>query len=147
MDFNKDHSGHWKGEIVFGKRYGDKEGTTLLFDLELVQYMNQITGVARDTEGEHVSPDEASINGTISDGEINFVKQYVHLHYLEQDGSLHIDDTQPGHLIYYSGKYNKESDSFAGTWRIKGRFKLFGVIPIPYNGGDGTWQMERKPMP
>lgn len=144
MDFNKDHSGYWKGEIVFGKKYGSKEGTKLFFELELVQYMNQITGVAKDTEGEQVSPDEASINGTISDGEITFVKQYVHSHYLQEDGSLHIDETQPGHLIYYSGNYRKDSNSFAGTWRIKGRFKLFGIIPLSYNGGEGTWEMERK---
>jgi hypothetical protein len=143
MDFNKDHSGLWRGEVVFGKKYGSKEGTRLLFDLELVQYMNQITGVAKDTAGEHVSPDEASINGTISDGEISFVKQYVHSHYLEADGSLHIDETKPGHLIYYNGHYREESNSFAGTWRIKGKFKLFGIIPISYNGGDGTWEMER----
>lgn len=146
MDFNKDHSGHWKGEIVFGKKYGRKEGTKLFFELEMVQYTNQITGVAIDTAGEVVSPDEAAINGTISGNDIDFVKQYVHSHYLLEDGSLHVDETQPGHLIYYTGSYREETDSFAGTWRIKGKFRLFGIIPIPYNGGDGTWQMERKPM-
>ncbi len=144
MDFNKDHSGHWRGEVVLGKKYQNMEGQKIFFDLEIVQYHNQITGVAVDVGGYGASPDEAAINGTISGNDIQFVKQFVHEHYFLEDGTLFVDKSRPGHLIYHSGNYREESGTFSGVWRNRGKFKLFGLIPIYFNAGEGTWEMERK---
>ncbi len=138
-----DINGDWKGIIFFGESYGNEAGEQLGFELVLQQENHKIEGIATDTEGWGASPDPASVFGTFNGRKLTFIKQYLTRHFYVGE-QMFIDDTQLGPEIYYSGKYNKHNDTFAGEWAFRVAKKSLGFIPYYTTEGDGTWTMQRK---
>ncbi len=135
-------NGTWTGTIVYGEKYMEFANKQLFFDLELHNENEIIRGTAIDIGGEGMSFDEASIYGKFNGKEINFVKQYSTLHYYE-NGEMKYDASQKGSLIYYSGHYNEQVQSFSGRWEFRIKYKKFWFIPMTYRAG-GTWTMHKK---
>jgi len=45
--------------------------------------------------------------------------------------------------LYYSGILSNDKKEITGQWKFKIKIGfLFGLIPIPYRGGKGTWSMK-----
>lgn len=137
-------NGQWTGTIQYGKEYSQHAGKELYFDLELMQYGDEIAGTAYDTGGVGASPDSANILGTYQDNRINFLKQYTSSHYYDRDNSdTKIDRSKKGPIIKYSGFYNDSEKTFTGDWVIRMTVNLFWIIPLPFKN-TGTWTMKRK---
>ncbi len=137
-------SGQWTGTIIYGKGYGQFAGKELYFDLDVIQYRDEIAGTAVDIGGAGTSPDSANILGTFRDNKINFIKQYLSSHYYLQTGDTKIDKSRKGPQIKYSGIYNEKTGTFFGNWVLNTRLLIFGLtIPVPLKNS-GTWTMTRK---
>jgi len=137
-----DVTGNWVGVITYGKEYRTHKGKELYFDMELIQQNENIRGISLDIGGAGISPRKASIEGSLKENAIEFIKQYATFHYYK-NGETIIDNLRKGHAIKYSGLYNSDSQTFTGNWIIKGKVKLFGFIPINYQN-TGIWSMKRK---
>jgi hypothetical protein len=135
-------TGNWTGTIVYGKGYSTFKGEKLYFDLELTHYGFEVAGIAIDTDGVGVSPDNANILGTFKDNRISFVKQYESMHYMTKEGTK-VDKSRRGFKIKYTGIYNEATGSFSGEWLIKMTVLLFWLFPIPVRNS-GQWTMKRK---
>lgn len=136
--------GNWVGIIVYGKRYLENEGRELHFDLTISsQNGNIITGETIDTFGFGKNPYPASIKGTITDNNINFIKQYPFQQYLNENNEFAINKEKKGHKIKYTGYYDNNSNKFKGDWIIFSWVFLFGLIPIRFRSF-GTWEMRKS---
>jgi hypothetical protein len=139
---NENLTGKWTGTIIYGKEYRQFRGSELFFDLDLVHYKDEVAGVAIDTGGTGMSPDNANILGIYRNNKIDFIKQYESFHYMSNEGPK-IDRTRRGPEIKYSGIYNPMEQSFSGIWIIRMTVLLFRLLPVPVKS-TGTWTMKRK---
>ena len=134
--------GHWTGIVVYGKTYRKHKFKQLIFEMDITQDSEKISGKANDISGVGVNPDPASIEGTFIDGKIKFVKQYPSFHYYDR-GETKNDKSRLGGLIYYSGELEENAETLSGKWFIRDKIKIFGIIPISLSNR-GTWTMHRK---
>jgi hypothetical protein len=134
-------NGEWEGTIVYGKEYKGHAGKELFFEMYLTHDFDTIIGESVDVAGVGVSPDKATIKGTVSKNTINFIKQYETHHYFEGRETM-IDSTRKGPEIEYMGMYNPLDKIFMGKWKIQGEMKLFGMFPFTFNS-TGIWTMKR----
>jgi hypothetical protein len=137
-----DVQGLWTGTVIYGKEYRNLKGQAMHFEMEIFQTGNRIHGNANDIHGTGTSPDTATIQGEISEKEINFIKQYKSTHYYNK-GTTRLDKSKPGPEIKYSGCFDEKENIFKGEWILHGTFKLLGLIPIKYIN-TGTWIMKKK---
>ena len=138
-----DLTGLWKGTIVYGKGYKQYIGKELYFDMDIIQYGNEIAGTAKDTGGVGMSPDSAQILGSIINNKITFLKQYSSFHYQTADGGVKVNKNFAGPMINYNGSFDAATEAFTGHWNIKLKYRLFGIIPLTLKCS-GIWMMSRK---
>ena len=135
-------NGSWTGVITYGKEYREYENKELFFDAEIKQKENNFSGISTDTAGVGINSDNAILNGTVLNKEIEFLKQYDSYHYY-QKGQTVIDRSRKGPIIQYKGIFDEEDDCFKGEWHIEMRYKLLFFIPLKYKC-TGKWEMRRK---
>jgi hypothetical protein len=135
-------TGKWIGHLKYGDDYGKNKDQLLHFEVELIQDGNKFSGTSNDVKGFGMSPDQAIINGTVNEDKIEFTKQYENKHYLDLKNKLVVDKQNKGHIIEYTGTYNKKDECYVGNWEINSVFKLLWLIPIKYKN-TGTWEMKR----
>ena len=108
--------------------------------MDLIQSGNSFKGKSKDTSGIGVHPEPAEIKGTFSEQKIEFVKQYPTFHYSGKKDEVVINEKVSGHLIYYTGILDTNTSNISGTWKMKVKSYLFGLIPIKFTQV-GTWEM------
>lgn len=138
-----DLTGQWDAIVIYGKGYRDDKGKELCFQMDLVQYGNEIAGTAMDTGGVGVSPDPATILGEFMNNRLEFLKQYDSSHYLSKDGKVIVDRSRRGHKIKYSADFNETNQTFNGVWKIRVWVLFLWLLPIVLSC-KGTWTMKRK---
>lgn len=84
------------------------------------------------------------IIGTISKNTIRFRKFMPVGSEINPDGTS--QKTGKKHkTIYYSGTLSEDGTIINGQWKFRHSIALlFGIIPIPYSPGTGTWGMTKK---
>lgn len=137
-----DLTGQWFGTVVYGKEYREDKGKELYFQMDLIQYGNEIAGTAIDTGGTGVSPDLARVLGKFENNRIEFLKQYDSSHYLDKNGKIIVDRSKKGHKIKYSASYEETNQTFNGAWKIRVWVLFLWFFPIPWSC-NGTWSMKR----
>jgi|JI10StandDraft_1071094.scaffolds.fasta_scaffold09301_1 hypothetical protein len=138
-----DLTGQWEATIIYGKEYREDKGKELCFQMDLVQYGDEIAGTAIDTGGIGVSPDPATILGKVINNDIEFIKRYDSSHYLDRGGKVVVDRSRRGHKIKYSASFNETNQIFTGVWTIRIWVLFLWFIPIVWSC-NGTWTMKRK---
>jgi hypothetical protein len=140
--------GNWKGFYKYQSSAVSKitghEKTRFIIKI------NSFDGI--NFEGE-VSEDESTggmdgvgiIKGNVSHGNIAFIKQMpFQVQIIDKEGTRNLDRTKKHSPLYYHGTAIGENH-FAGTWKFKQKWGLlFGLIPIYFSPGKGTWEMERQ---
>src|SRR5215213_5134974 len=112
-----DVQGKWTGVIVYDKVPRSHRGKEVYFEMDIYQDGGQISGEALDTGGVGVNSDPATINGTINDKKIAFVKRYSSLHYF-QNGKSKVDKSRKGYEIFYLGEFDEQERMFKGEWTV-----------------------------
>ncbi|MCL5247656.1 hypothetical protein M4I21_17700 [Cellulophaga sp. 20_2_10] len=135
-----DLNGKWEGVIKLGKEYGENSGKEIIYNSELSQIKNTISGISTDVSGFGINPEPADINGKIKGLKINFTKQYRTNHIIVENNTIEIDSLNKGPKIQYDGIFNKTTNSFEGNWMMPIGKKFFGLITLNVTG---TWNMKK----
>lgn len=100
------------------------------------------SGTVTDDEKSGGMPGLGSVQGEAAGDGISFVKQMPRMGMMTRDGKMKMFK-QKHSPIYYQGR-NRGKGQFAGTWNMKLRFRLFGLIPIPLGTTEGSWEMAKE---
>jgi hypothetical protein len=111
-------SGHWKGIILYGPEYGEWEGKELFFEMTIKQTDDTFKAIAIDTGGIGCNPDEADIEGFISEDSISFTKQYRSTLTYDEKGQVAVLKNKPSAIVDYTGVFNSQFDKVSGEWQI-----------------------------
>ncbi|MES2543980.1 MAG: hypothetical protein V4548_03780 [Bacteroidota bacterium] len=85
------------------------------------------------------------IYGKFKDGEISFKKLMPKASLIMDLEGTRKNPNKKHKPLYYCGTFSKDKNEFNGSWKFKYTIGfLFGIIPIPYRPGNGTWQMKLK---
>ncbi len=137
----------WTGHYVYGDEYGDmmgegRAGNAAAFEIEWELVGNKISGICIDEEVKDMMASPPTIDGTITDGVISFVKTYPHQWLIGDDNNNVTDKDKPGHEVVYNGVWT--DDHFAGEWTITMLYADDEGDLQPYNCGNGTWTLHLK---
>lgn len=139
-------TGKWQGTYEYNRPagYENAQLTPVAFIIEIVASSNgSFTGTVEDNLETGGTPGVGQINGTVIDGSVVFEKNMpVHGLYFP-NGARIVNPDKKHPTILYTGKL--EQDQFIhGTWKFKKpKFRWFGLLPWWYEGGSGTFRMEK----
>jgi hypothetical protein len=116
MANEKRFTGKWVGQYTLGDGYserlkGKSGGFTILME---VAGNGKITGKCLD-EGVSMQL-EAVIEGSVTNGNINFIKKYRNYWQTDEDGNVIENKDRESHEVIYYGEYR--NNVFAGEWKI-----------------------------
>ena len=134
-------TGAWTGAIVYGKMYRNHAGKELVFEMNIVQQDNLFKGECFDISGTGINSDPATIEGTLHENRISFIKQYPTLYYYK-NGQTRIDSSKKGKEIKYEGVCDEDAQVFKGTWRYKNAYRFLWIFKIP--SSSGKWEMRKS---
>jgi hypothetical protein len=134
-------SGKWVGAYSYGEEYDDPvRGKTVAFEMELTVVNGIIKGNCTDSEATAHFKEPATIEGSVIDHTISFVKRYPHYWQHEKDGPRFIPKL-PSQQITYTGQL--VHDRFEGEWEVVTMLVDAQGETVTYKGF-GRWFMERK---
>jgi hypothetical protein len=134
-------AGKWQGQYTLGEGYSESQkgqswGFTILMQIE---GNGRVTGKCFD--GEVSAENEAVIEGSIMNGNIDFIKKYRHHWEINDEGGVTENEGRESHEVIYTGRY--QNNVFSGEWKI--------VTPIVYADGNireqvlrGYWVMHKE---
>jgi hypothetical protein len=146
MDNDTIMQGKWKGTYGYNVRKGFENANLapVEFTLEIIASENgSFNGKVEDTIEMGGTPGVGQINGTVKDDLIVFEKNMpVHgLYFPNGERTVNMNKKHP--TIIYSGKL-EEDTVIQGTWKFrKPKFRWIGLLPWWYEGGSGTFRMEK----
>lgn len=133
-------SGKWIGAYTYGEEYDEPvRGKSVPFEMELTVVNGFIKGECTDTEAAAHFEQPATIEGSVHDHSINFVKRYPHYWQHEKSGPRFLPKL-PSQEVCYSGKFI--DDRFEGEWEIITTLSDAQGDPVYYKGF-GRWFMKR----
>ena len=146
MDENNTISiaGQWFGYFIFGPQYGRKlRAQRVTFSLLIEDvFNNKFSGKCIEIEGLGASSQIATITGFVENNFISFRKEYPVDYTIDKDGnrSKYPDMLKP--RLSYEGLFNKETQTYSGSWEIWGRERPAGENTIVHISR-GTWEISR----
>jgi len=112
------------------------------FKIEITDFTDgKFLGTVKDDENTGGMPGTGTISGEFSDNKISFIKQMPNAGILMPGGKIRMLK-QKHPPIFYNG-INEIDDSFSGSWEMKVRFKIFGLIPVYLGKSTGIWDMKK----
>jgi hypothetical protein len=109
-------SGKWVGTYSYGEAYDEPvRGKTVDFEMELTVVNGVIKGECTDAEATAHFKQPATIEGSVFDNTIRFIKRYPH-YWQHEGGVRRFLPKLPSQEINYSGRF--EHDRFEGEWEI-----------------------------
>ncbi|MBO9203632.1 MULTISPECIES: hypothetical protein [Niastella] len=109
-------SGTWTGAYTYGNEYDEPlKGKKVTFEMELTVVNGIIKGICTDSESVTQFQEPATIEGSLTDNTIKFVKRYPHYWQHEKSGPRFLPKL-PSQEISYSGQL--VSNGFEGNWEI-----------------------------
>jgi len=135
--------GQWVGYFSYGPEYGEElYGEKVAFRLFLDDLGNgEFTGKCIDSESKDSNPETSIVKGFVVEDFINFIKKYPSHFFIDEQGNNIIDEEKPGHLLTYTGLYDKKEKSFKGEWEIWTNDKHF--TDGSFDVLTGIWAMEK----
>jgi hypothetical protein len=138
---DQDLSGKWAGEYIYGDVYTNPiKGTRVPFEIEITATQGVIKGNCVDDEFKNHFKSPATIEGSITDNSINFIKRYPCLFTVDEYGDIKLYPKLPSHEIHYSGQF--QDGRFTGNWQFS--------IPFEDDTEDsqahvrkGEWMMQK----
>ncbi len=140
--------GNWKGSYKYDnekiqKIVGHNETK---FEIIIDKFDGQsFSGIVTDDEGTGGMKDAGQIVGRVENNKIYFEKLMPKNDRISSVTGNRRYSEKKHPKIYYAGKLSDDKSSFEGNWKFKKRLLfLFGIIPIIFNPGKGTWKMTRE---
>ena len=113
---DKQFVGKWMGTYTYGDDYDEPvKGKTVAFEMTLKLVNGTIQGECTDEESGAHFQEPASIEGSVHENSISFVKRYPYYWQHEQNGPRFLPKL-PSQEILYSGQF--VNDRFEGEWEI-----------------------------
>ena len=132
--------GKWVGAYTYGNEYDEfLQGKTVAFEMELTIVNGLIKGACTDAESTTHFQQPATIEGSILDNRINFVKRYPHYWQHEKWGKRFLPKL-PSQEVNYSGQL--VNGGFEGEWEIVTTVVDAQGEPVSYKGF-GSWFMKK----
>jgi hypothetical protein len=138
-----DFTGKYEGTLWYGDGYSHDQGAELTFQMEIEEADNSFSGIANDTGGTGMSPDEAIVTGVISDKLVSFDKVYKHYHYSDEEGNTIVDEKSEGLPILYNGIFNQETGFYEGKWKYNVVQRYWILFTKPVEIGSGTFKLKK----
>ncbi|WP_205514428.1 hypothetical protein [Longitalea arenae] len=133
-------SGKWVGAYTYGEEYDEPvRGKTVSFEMELTVVNGLLKGACTDAEAAAHFQQPATIEGSVHDNSISFIKQYPHYWQHEKGGPRFLPKL-PSQKVCYSGKFI--DGRFEGEWEIITTLSGAQGEPVLYKGF-GRWFMTR----
>jgi hypothetical protein len=133
--------GKWVGEYTYGEEYEDPvKGKTVAFELDITIVNGLLKGECTDAEATAHFEQPTTIEGTVLDNTITFVKRYPHYWQHEKNGQRFLPKL-PSQEICYSGQF--VNDRFEGEWEIVTKLADAHGDLVAFRGL-GRWFMKRK---
>jgi len=131
-------SGTWVGQYTFGDGYPKSyKGKSVLFSVEMTIDDGELTGNCFDND--HPFDEPATLEGSVENDLISFVKRYPHAFVVDDDGKTILMPDEPSHEVYYNGELI--GGMFRGSWAIILGGSTEDNVEF---GGSGTWTMQRE---
>jgi hypothetical protein len=135
-------SGKWVGQYIYGENYPDGvKDMAVEFTIEMVANAGIVKGTCIDEQSKHLFEKPATIEGTIRNNVITFVKRYPHYWDIDENKRITQTPELPSQEIHYTGKF--ENNTFLGEWER--------MVMCANDKGDvyesissGKWIMKRK---
>lgn len=132
--------GKWVGEYTYGDEYEDPvKGKTVAFEMIITIVNGLIKGECIDGEATAYFNVPATIEGTVLDNTISFIKRYPHYWQHEKGGQRFLPKL-PSQEICYSGQF--VNDRFEGEWEIVTRLADAQGVFVSFKGF-GRWFMKK----
>ena len=134
--------GKWVGAYTYGEEYDEPtiRGKTVAFEMDLTVVKGIIKGECRDDEATVRFEQPSTIEGSVIDDTISFIKRYPHYWQNEKNGPRFLPKL-PSQVISYSGRF--VHDRFEGEWEIVTTLIDAQGEPIAFKGV-GSWFMKKK---
>jgi hypothetical protein len=133
-------SGKWVGAYSYGEEYDDPvKGKTVAFEMELTLVNGIIKGNCTDSEATAHFNQPATIEGSVIDHTISFVKRYPYYWQNEKEGPRFLPKL-PSQEITYTGQF--VNDRFEGEWEIVTTLMDAQGEAVSYKGV-GRWFMKK----
>ncbi|KFF10095.1 hypothetical protein [Flavobacterium hydatis] len=136
--------GNWKGYYKFENERIQKaigfEKTDFEIIIENFDGIN-FDGIVNDDIKTGGMEETGEITGKIVNNKISFKKMMPVHNQIDAKGERkNIKGKHP--VLYYYGTLSENETEIIGTWKFKKTLGfLFGVIPVFYRPGNGTWKM------
>lgn len=141
---NNNLQGKWKGSYTFSdKQVNIARGFDYtLFEIQITSVVgNQFSGIVQDDLSTGGMEGVGTIEGTLNEGTIHFVKQMPVMTLLMNKDGLRKTIPKKHRPIYYTGTISEDDKSIEGTWKFKPGIVWMGIFPMPMVTSKGTWSM------
>lgn len=138
------HIGQWQGFFKYGPAYGEiVEGQEAEFRLFVEAYHEgTFSGRVIDWDGFGVDGEVSILEGFVDADLISFTKQYDKRFFIDELGNPFVDDTLPGHKVFYQGRFDAHSNQFVGHWEIIEEVAHTPQVTFE-QVASGTWRMHK----
>lgn len=137
-------TGTWQGYYQYNNQFQQKAvGFDKTFFTITINAFdgNKFSGIVNDDIKSGGMEGTGEITGEIKDGQVHFQKFMPREQMLYPNGE-HVYSDKKHPTLYYTGSFSADKKMLSGEWKFKKSFVyLFGLIPLPYRGGRGTWSM------
>lgn len=101
---------------------------------------NTFEGTVNDDQATGGMQGTGRIVGTLRGNKVSFRKYMPYGREIDLEGN-HYSTGKPHAILYYSGTLSKDKQHASGRWKFSYKIHmLFGMLPIPYRPGMGTWE-------
>jgi hypothetical protein len=131
-------SGKWTGRYSYGAEYIGIPPVP--FELDMTVLNGNVQGECRDDETKHHFDRPATIEGTLQDNQITFIKKYPWFWDHDQHNKPRFFPKLPAREVRYTGRF--ENGKFTGEWLISSLYTDESGQVLEYRG-TGTWEMTK----
>ncbi|MGB8191379.1 MAG: hypothetical protein WCF67_05640 [Chitinophagaceae bacterium] len=138
-------NGKWIGEYTYGEGYDvEKNNLVVSFEMELMFDGDSVKGTCVDDETKELLPGPATLEGTLDNNFISFIKKYPCLIGNDEENKAIAVPDQPSLPIHYTGTLHKKL--FTGRYVFEGEWEITSIInnedgSREYYTGMGYWTM------
>lgn len=120
-DYNRiSIAGQWYGYFSYGPEYGPElEGEKVIFSFLIEEvFNNQFKGKCIELEGMGASTEVSKIEGFLENEFISFRKEYLTNYLIDEFGNELKDEKSSLTRLSYTGHFDENTKTFAGSWEI-----------------------------
>ena len=114
----------WEGYFLYpveDENYDISKKVNFHINVEIIN--DSFTGHHSDEESACLFDKDGSIKGYFEDDFISFVLIYPYLYYIDEEGHQKVDRAKNHPEIHYYGNFNKETNSYIGSWEMFEEFE------------------------